>query len=49
MDQQDTFENAVPVKCGCGRNPNGYCNGLHKLSTDDFVKWLQENQPKETD
>ena len=47
-DQQDIIEQA-PVKCGCGRSPNGYCIGLHSLSEDEFVAWKIENQPKETD
>ena len=27
-------------KCGCGRSPNGYCIGWHKLSEEKFQEAL---------
>lgn len=26
----------LPVQCGCGRSPTGYCVGLHALSADEW-------------
>jgi len=28
-------------KCGCGRSPNGYCLGWHKLTEEEFKLKLQ--------
>ena len=30
--------------CGCGRSPTGDCIGWHALSTDEYLKKLQEHE-----
>lgn len=35
------------VKCGCGRSLTRFCTGLHKLTNEEYQKYLQEQQLKE--
>ena len=33
--------------CSCGRNPGGGCTGLHKMSNEDYKKYLAQQTLKE--
>ena len=33
--------------CSCGRNPTGSCTGLHKMSNEDYKKYLVQQTLKE--
>jgi len=30
--------------CACGRSPTGYCIGLHAMTTEQYKKYLEEQQ-----
>lgn len=35
------------AKCGCGRSTTGECVGLHKLTTEEWLKKEQEQKLQE--
>ena len=35
----------LPVQCGCGRSPTGYCVGLHALSADEWSTHADNKNP----
>jgi hypothetical protein len=30
--------------CACGRSPTGYCVGLHAMTTEQYKRYLEEQQ-----
>ena len=30
--------------CACGRSPSGYCIGLHAMTTEQYKRYLEEQQ-----
>ncbi len=38
------MEEVKMSKCACGRSPTGYCIGLHAMTTEQYKKYLEEQQ-----